>query len=303
MFYEMYLSQKLWDDRIELRIGRMVAADLFAGLPAFGLQVSGGIDGNPTSLFLNSNFTSSPNATWGAAVKFSPTPDISAAYGIYQATDRLGQVAYHGLDFSIRPQDGTLMFLETGWTPTFGAEPAIADTKSGSGSPAYPGLPGIYKLGGYFSTFPFSAYSGGPEEQNTYGFYFLAQQTVWQSRTNTSQNFTVWSGITYSPQDEFAQMPVMGFAGTIWQGLIPGRDEDQFLLTWLIGSFGQAYGDDQASQGQPRPTAESVFEISYIINLTENIFIQPDIQYIVQPYGIGTTPGALVIGAQIGCNF
>jgi porin len=297
MFYEMFLAQKLWNDKVEVRLGRMVAADLFCDLPAFGMQVSGGIDGNPTSLFLNSNFTSSPNATWGAAIKVTPTPDLYGAYGIYQATNRLGKVAYHGLDFSIRPDDGLLMFLETGWTPVFDARPA--DGKS----PAHPGLPGIFKLGGYFSTFPYAAFDDGSAEQNTFGFYLLAQQNVWQSTANPNRNLALWAGITWSPQERVAQMPVMGFGGIVWQGAIPQRDQDQVLLTWMTGSFSRDYADSQAGTGAPRPTAETVLEASYVINLTPNLFIQPDIQYIIQPNGIGTTPNALVIGAQFGCNF
>ncbi|TSA32407.1 MAG: carbohydrate porin [Verrucomicrobiaceae bacterium] len=305
MFYEMYYTQKLFDDFLEFRIGRMVAADQFCVLPAFGLQVSGGIDGNPTSIFLNSNFTSSPNATWGATVKINPTPIVYAAAGIYQATNRLGKVAYHGLDFSIRSNDGILMFAETGWSPTFGARPAdTTHDKDGKKTvvPAETGLSGTYKFGGYFSTFPYAGFLGG-SQQNTYGFYLIGQQTVWQSEKNSNHNLAVWGGVTYSPQYQVAQMPVMGFGGTIWQGLIPTRDQDQFLCTWMTGAFSSAYADSQGNSGNPRPTAETVFDVSYIINLTSTIFIQPDIQYIIQPNGVGTTPNALVIGAQFGCNF
>ena len=305
MFYEMYYAQKLFNDFLELRVGRMVAADQFCVLPAFGMQVSGGIDGNPTSIFLNSNFTSSPNATWGATVKINPSPLVYAASGIYQATNRLGKVAYHGLDFSMRQDDGILMFAETGWTPTFAATPAsTTHDKDGKKTvvPADAGLPGMYKFGGYFSTFPYSGFLGG-SEQNTYGFYLIAQQTVWQSEKNADHNFAVWGGVTYSPQYQVAQMPVMGFGGTIWQGMIPGRDEDQFLCTWMTGAFSSDYADSVAITGSAKPTAETVFDVSYIIHLTENVFIQPDIQYIIQPNGVGTTPNALVIGAQFGCNF
>ncbi len=305
MLYEMYYAQTLFDDFLEFRIGRIVAADQFCVLPAFGLQVNGGIDGNPTSLFLNSNFTSSPNATWGATVKINPTPVTYAASGIYQATNRLGKVAYHGVDFSIRSNDGVLMFAEAGWNPAFGSKPAgTLHDKDGKTTavPAEAGLPGTYKFGGYFSTFPYSGFLGG-SQQNTYGFYLIGQQTVWQSAKNSNHNLAVWGGITYSPQYQVAQMPVMGFGGTVWQGIIPTRDQDQFLCTWMTGAFSSAYAGSQANSGNPRPTAETVFDVSYIINITPTVFIQPDIQYIIQPNGTGTTPNALVIGAQFGCNF
>ncbi len=304
MFYEAYYAQTLFDDFLEFRIGRMVAADLFCVLPAFGLQAGGGIDGNPTSLFLNSKFTSSPNATWGATVKINPSPVVYAASGIYQATDRLGLIAYHGLDFSIRPGDGILMFAETGWTPTFGAKSAgSAHDKDGKtvAESAAAGLPGMYKFGGYYSDFPLASATGDAVEVNTFGFYLIAQQTVWQSAKSPNHNLALWGGVTYSPQLDVAQMPLMGFGGTVWQGIIPGRDQDQFLCTWLTGALGSAFAPAEAQAGS-NPTAETVLEMSYIINLTPNVFIQPDIQYIIQPNGT-QTPNALVIGAQFGCNF
>jgi carbohydrate-selective porin OprB len=71
-----------FEDRLELYVGRMTAADQFAALPAFGLQVSGGINGNPTNLFVNALFTSSPNATWAASAKIHATKEIYAEAGI-----------------------------------------------------------------------------------------------------------------------------------------------------------------------------------------------------------------------------
>jgi len=304
LFYELYYKQSLFDDFLEFKIGRMVAADDFCSLPAFGIQVSGGINGNPTSLFLNSKFTSSPNATWGATLKIKPTPITYVNSGIYQATDRIGLVAYHGLDFSIRPGDGILMFFEAGWNPTFGSRPAETvldkDGKSSVG-PAESGLQGIYKLGGYYSNFPLASGTSDAIEENTFGVYLIGQQTVWQSDKNPDHNFAVWGGVTYSPQLNVSQMPLMGFGGTIWQGMIPGRDEDQFLCTYMVGTLGSAFETDGPQAGATT-TAETVFDISYIINLTPNVFIQPDIQYVIQPNGT-QTPNALVIGAQFGCNF
>jgi len=301
MFCEMYCAQKLFGDIVEFRVGRMASADQFCVLPAFGLQVTGGVNASPASLFLNSNFTSLPNATWAATLRVNPTPVTYAVSGIFQATNRLGQIAYHGLDFSIRPDDAVLLLAETGWTPTFGGVPA-PDGKTPS-VPQESGLPGLYKFGAYFSTLPYEKFLGGVED-STYGFYFIAQQTLWQSAKNADHNFAVWGGITCSPQYQVAQMPVMGFGGTIWQGIIPGRDQDQFLCTWLTGGFSGAYADSVASGGGgERPTAETVFDVSYILNLTKNIFIQPDIQYIIRPNGLGTTANALVIGAQVGCSF
>jgi len=302
MFYELFYQQKLFDDFLEFKVGRLTAADDFVNLPAFGLQVSGGINGNPASLFLNSNFTSSPNATWGAALKVQPSLETYASYGIYQATNRLGLVAYHGLDFSIRSNDGILMFLETGWNPNFGEIDQSPPEEKETGVAFSNGLPGNYKVGGYFSNLPLaSATNPGISETNTFGLYLLGQQTIWQSPKNPNVNFALWGGLTYAPQTNVSPMPLMAFGGSVWQGLIPWRDQDQFLFTWMTGAFSNAFAADPG-QASSHPTAETVFDVSYVFNITPEIYFQPDIQYIIQPNGT-RTPNALVVGVQFGCNF
>lgn len=307
MFYELYWQQSLLDNALQFRLGRITAGDTFAALPAFGLQVNGGINGNPLSVFLNSEFSASPNATWGAYAKYAPTSDTYVSAGIYQATERLGVTAYHGLDFSIRSNDGVLLLGEVGWTPTFGQTSAPAGKDGKSVTPpaasAPSGLPGTYVAGIYYSNLPEEEFLGGGTQQNSYGFYALAQQMLWRSGANPNISFSLWGGATGNPQQEIATMPVMGFAGAIWQGLIPGRDQDQTLFSFLIGGWSGDYADAYATQGYGRPTTESVLEWSYIIQLTQNLTVQPDIQYVLRPGGTGNIGDALILGVQVGASF
>lgn len=303
MFYELYWQQSILNDSLEFRIGRLAAGDTFAALPAFGLQVNGGINGNPLSVFLNSEFTASPNATWGAYAKYAPTSDTYVSAGLYQATERLGVTAYHGLDFSIRPGDGVLILGEIGWTPTLGQTSAPAGKDGKSVASASSGLPGAYVAGIYYSNLPEEEFLGSGTQQNSYGFYALAQQMLWRSAANPNISFSLWGGATGNPQPEIATMPLMGFAGAIWQGLIPGRDLDQTLFSFLIGGWSSDYADAYATQGYGRPTAESVLEWSYIVQLTPNLTVQPDLQYVLRPGGTGNIGDALVLGIQFGASF
>lgn len=307
MFYELYWQQSLLDNALEFRVGRISSGDTFAALPAFGLQVNGGINGNPLSVFLNSEFTASPVATWGAYAKYAPTSDTYASAGIYQATERLGVTAYHGLDFSIRSNDGVLLLGEVGWTPTFAQAPTPTGKDGKSSSPpassATSGLPGTYIAGIYYSNLPEHEFLGNGTQQNSYGFYALAQQMLWRSAANPNISFSLWGGATGNPQPKIATMPVMGFAGAIWQGLIPGRDQDQTLFSFLIGGWSADYADASAAQGHGRPTTESVLEWSYIIQLTQNLTVQPDIQYVLRPGGTGNIGDALILGVQVGASF
>jgi len=101
----------------------------------------------------------------------------------------------------------------------------------------------------------------------------------------------------------FRSFPSCGFAGTIWQGFIPGRDRDQLLLTYLVSSFSRNYADSVVALGGKRPTAEHVLETSYTIYITDNYTIQPDIQYVIRPNDVDDIRNSLVIGIQFIANF
>jgi porin len=304
--YNLYLTQKAFDEKLDLQIGRMTAGQFFATLPAFGLQVSGGINGNPANLFSNAPFHAGITATWAATIKYKPTPTTYLSSGIFQASPRLGVYAYHGTDFSIRPGDGILMMFEAGWKPTLGLsgppQRSPIQQEKETSSAGIPGLPGIYKIGGYYSNYTFQMFGGGVEH-NAFGFYAMAQQMVWRAAGKKIQNLSIWGGIVYSPQTDIALMPFMGYSGTIWQGILPARDQDMWLFTWLIGNFSSAFANSASNSGLTAPTYETVFETSYIIQLNQYLSIQPDIQYIVRPSGYSDIPNALVIGVQATVSF
>jgi porin len=306
LFYELYWKQILFEDKLELRLGRMTAANQFASIPAFGLQVSGGINGNPTSIFVNAPFTSSPNATWAASAKIHATKEIYAEAGIYQASERLGKLGYHGLNFAINANDGELVMGQVGWEPTFFKTPETTSfDKNGNNSVVAGtlGLPANYIFGGYYSNFKFPELNGSKIQHNAYGFYAMGQQMLWRNAEDPQTNFSVWGGLTFSPQQDISLLPLMGFAGTIWQGFVPRRDRDQLLLTYLVSCFSRSNADSVVARGEKRPTAEHVLEASYAIYITDYYTIQPDIQYVIRPNGTDAVKNSLVIGIQCIANF
>jgi porin len=298
--YNLYFKQELIDDVLEVRVGRMAAGQLFASLPVMGLPVSGAVNGNPTSLFTNAPFTSTASATWAAYTRVKPTPETYVQAGVFQATPRLGNPAYHGTDFSIRPGDGTLTMVELGWLP--GSAKSSEKAPDGKTTAKEAVMPGVYSFGAYYSHYTFAKFSGGAEH-NAYGFYAQAQQMVWRSETHPDHNMTLWGGVTYSPQTEIALLPVMGYGGVVWQGLVPGRDEDQAMMSFYVGGFSSDYARNTAQSGAGWATAETVLEWSYVVQLSKNVQIQPDIQYIFRPSGLSSIPNALVIGFQVGVEF
>jgi carbohydrate-selective porin OprB len=157
--YQAYLVQKAFDDKLEVGIGRVAAAQFFATLPAFDLLVTGGLNSVPIALELNSTFTGSASASWFAGARWLPMKETTLTAGVFQARADLGQSGpYHGLDFGISEDDGTFGVVEIGWTPNSEKFAAVQEDRQftrgrreldGNGN----GLPAVYKLGAYVSAF------------------------------------------------------------------------------------------------------------------------------------------------------
>jgi len=298
--YDLYYRQVLLDGHLNLDVGRLSAGQYFANMPSMGKVVSGAVNGNPTSLFVNAPFHATASASWGVHAKLKNDIAYLEA-GVFQASPRIGNPAYHGVDFSIGSGDGILVMAETGWTPTFGGEATASDGKKAV-TAAQSDLKGSYTFGAYYSNYTFDTFQGGTAH-SAYGFYGMAQQMVWRSPLDPHHHGTLWGGVTYSPQQNLAQMPVMGFGGVVWQGLVPTRDYDDVLLSFYMGNFSSDYANARAAAGEGRPNLEAVIEASYIFQLTKRLQFQPDVQWIIQPGGTGDIPNALVIGFQVGLTF
>jgi porin len=258
----------------------------------------------PIALELNSTFTGSASASWFAGARWLPMKETTLTAGVFQARADLGQSGpYHGLDFGISEDDGTFGVVEIGWTPNSEKFAAVQEDRQftrgrreldGNGN----GLPAVYKLGAYVSNEPENSYPGG-WGGSPFGFYAIGQQTLWEQNPGKKQTsqFSVFGGVVWSPPSSVTEMPIDGFAGTVWRGPWSRRPADHLYTSWQIGNFSQPYAQsvDQSSSG----AFESVLNAGYIIQITKEFSVQPDIQYIIQPGGFGESGNALVLGLQI----
>jgi porin len=303
-FYQAYLVQKAFDDKLEIGIGRVAAEQFFATLPAFDMLVTGGLNSVPIALEINSPFTGSSSASWFAGARWLPAKEISLTAGVFQARADLGQSGpYYGLDLGLDQNDGTFGVVEIGWTPNSKDFTAVQEDRNftrgrreldGNGV----GLPGIYKLGAYVSNQPQVSYPGG-WGGSPFGFYAIGQQTLWEQNpgNNLTPQFSVFGGVVWAPPSSVTEMPIDGFAGTVLRGPWSRRPADHLYTSWQIGSFSEPYAQ---SVGQSSSGAfESVLNAGYIIQITKEFSVQPDIQYIIQPGGFGQANNALVLGFQV----
>lgn len=91
--------------------------------------------------------------------------------------------------------------------------------------------------------------------------------------------------------------------GAVYTGLLPGRSDDFTILGINYGKLSTDFANTVQQATNLRPTYELVYEVGYRINTTKFSYIQPDLQWILNPGGCSNTPNALVLGVQLGVVF
>ena len=312
-WYELSYEQKFFDTHASVKLGRIAAGDDFAVSPLYWLYMNNGIDGNLQALPVNGRFSTYPNSVWGSRLKLDLTPTSVVRLGVYQATP-LNSI--NGLNWDFYPSNGVMFLGQYSWNPEFftPAQPsppaekkalAVSEAASDKALEQAPlhGFEGHYWMGGYYSTMECPQFNSSSTVPNAYGFYWHADQTVYRVDSISDKGLILWSAYALSPQQNISKVPFQVNGGAIYTGLLPGRDNDATILGFIYGNFSSSYAGAQLSNGNGSPNYELVYEAGYRINFTKFAYFQPDLQWIINPGGLGSTPNALVIGAQTGIIF
>jgi porin len=295
--FTAWVQQNFANDAVSLRAGQIAADDEFIGSPT----ASGLINGTfGWAGILAANMTSGgpayPLATPGARLALKPSDELTVLAAAF-AGDPAGrncndipqQCDKYGTTFST--SGGSLWMGELQY--------AVNQDKKAAG------LPGVYKLGGWYATADFADMHFGTDatgaqvslgvdstadplqHRGNWGIYGLADQMVWREGAR-SLNLFLRGGVSPSDRNLISAY-VDGGAGV--KGLLPSRADD--VLT-----FGVAYArissdataadqDALAFNGPPFPIRdyEMVFELNYAAQIAPWWTVQPDLQYIVHPGG------------------
>ena len=287
--------QKLFHDRVELRLGRIATGDDFLVSPYNYVFVQNGFDGNPVGIFFNSpGMTAYPNATWGALVKVRPTARTYIMAGVYNGDPSIRDNSDHGVDFSM---DGPLF--------------AIAEIAYQPNSlPGDHGLLGNYKAGFWYDNSRFTDFNTGGFNRGNWGLYAMFDQLLVRFGEPAShRGFGVAGSFLASPDQSISQMPYFFTCALVTRGIFASRPRDIIGLGVVYGHFSTDLQDSQRQAQQLDPNVgvqshETVFELTYRLALLKSaLYLQPDLQYIFRPDGTGRIPDALVLGAQVGVNF
>ena len=80
-------------------------------------------------------------------------------------------------------------------------------------------------------------------------------------------------------------------AGLLSQGVIPGRPQDVLALGLSRSGFSRNIAPNQSYEG--------VIELNYTIQISERLQIQPLMQWIINPSGVGSPPTVWATGVQL----
>jgi len=134
-------------------------------------------------------------------------------------------------------------------------------------------------------------------------YYLQLDQQITAESQGPDQGLYLFGTLAYTHQEAAALVPFHTSFGAQYVGPFEGRDQDRLIFGTTYGKLSDDYADEQVALGNGRPDYEWIFELGYRVHLTRFAYIQPDIQYVVQPGGSSDIPDATVIGAQLGVTF
>jgi porin len=283
--YNVTLEKWFLDHTLSVKLGRMTATDDFVGSPLYSYSLNNSIDGQIRAALFDGTMTSYPFAVWGGRVKWQPDDDFYAMLGVFQLADDMFDRGDQGVDFSIEGDDGISIFTQFGWNKQICGRPAHF----------YAGMNNAFWSLDKFNT--------NDTTHHLTRLYGHADWQVYAESADSDQGLTLFTAAGYTWQDQVAIMPVQITVGANYKGLFPARPDDRTVFFATYGDFSSEYAAQQAGAGQSQSDYEMVLEAGHRFQLTPFAYIQPDIQYIVQPGGTGDISDAVVIGAQFGVTF
>ena len=317
--WELSYRQKFLNDKFSFRFGRLsvdsdfVVPEYYNAFGQFTLlnqtwmypSLAYNVFNVPGFPANNRGLATTPLATPGAVLAWTPNPEHYLQAGLYDGTP---DQSYSGTRFQINQQDGALAYLETGWR-----------RHPGTNDPA-PG--GTLKLGAYYHTSQFTDahdgvfYAAGlnpnpAQHTGNYGVYLVAEQQLWltHGKTDPAQRGLVgFARLCGGPPDR-GLIDFQLDAGLVARGPIPSRGWDTLALaaSYLQFSRGIRHAEQELNELAPGSVVpvdyEGVVELSYKAQLTAWWTLQPSVQYVFHPGGSAALPDATAFILQTTLRF
>lgn len=309
---EIELSLESPDETMTVEVGRLFAGDVFATSDLWKYYVNAGINSNMNSISANIFFPSFNIAAWATRVNFQPNREWHLDAAIYDANPRVFKNDNHGACMSFEMDSGYLAMGQLSYKH--------------HQRPEDNGNPGSTTFGCYYQSSRFQDLTDPTKRwHGNYGYYFIFDQMLFRGdwpvfegpdymssdatnaqrieeahgpRTAVSadrpKGLTAWFAAYIAPQVHINTQAYQIASGLTYQGLPLNRDHDVTAFCVILGKF----SDQLDGQG-----IETVLELNHRFQISQWLYVTPDIQYIIEPNGRSGIDDALVLGVEISTNF
>ena len=324
--YEFWFQQNLFHDVLSVRSGLLGLDTEFMSSDTASLFVNStfGAPGLFTLDMPNSGPTY-PMATLGVRLALQPCSWLTLRSALSQANPFTQQQNARGFNWNFGPAGGLLSLNEA--------------VVSWNKEPQAKGLPGTAKAGFWLqsgqnptdsdsadvTTFAFAS----PENRAySSGFYGIIDQQLYavtskpspsdgknaveggknssaqasSDSTGSGRGLSSFVRIGFSPQTD-SPAGFYSDTGLVYTGLIPTRASDRLGFAFGYARMGNQYASLGSVSGLPGVGYEAVSELSYSVQVSPAISIQPDLQYIIHPGGSQLYGNAFVVGVRAVVNF
>jgi porin len=283
---EAWLQRNFMQDRLSLLGGRYDVNSEFYRLHSAALLLNSSFGMGP-ELSQSGPFGPSafPSTALGARVQYKATPELVLRGAVVDA------VPFHRpaeANATTHNGNGVLLLSEAAYlyrpgdpmprnrrlrTGRFSALPPYADKYA----------IGLWRYSATFEDLSATDAAGDPVlHRGSYGGYVLVDRLLTRSRKENAASVSAFLqlGIGDARVSRFGSYAGAGLAAA---GLFAGRGEDELGIGLASARNGSHYMEQQAQLGTPAKRTETVLELTYLVQVSKSIALQPDLQYIVHP--------------------
>lgn len=258
-----------------------------------------------TTAFVNSAFSaskgisgtgvpwSSSYASWGGFAQARPARHWYVRGSLSVAIPGQANTPNHGLNFAATPNSGLYAVAETDFLPKW-----WLDSEGGA-------LPTRIGMGSYFFGVKRESFDGATASCPWGGYAFI-EQMLWRpggdireiepGKAASTRGLHGFLMVNAAPPD-YATMPIFFNTGLVYEGLLPGREQDLLAVGFAWGEYSWEEADVRRRTGAGVPQSfEAVLEADYRVSVTKWGYVQPFVQYIMNPSGRGSVTNCFLLG-------
>lgn len=274
---EVWFEQKLFDDHLRIKAGKIDAVGEFAFVNASSDHIHG------TAGVLNTivGFPTYPDPATGVVAFVYPTSQVYVGAGLFDGatvdgfpTGRRGPASF----FSDDRSSSWFSIGEVGLTWK-----SVASMGAGR-----------VALGGWYHSATFDAFDG-KRHDGTGGVYVMAEQQFWARGEGADAARGLFGWVQYGHADaEISAFENQYGAGVKLVGTFPTRDDDTTGAFFTFSQLSDKGGFDED---------ESALELFYTVQVTPAVKIKPDLQFVFNPGGDKAIDDAVVGGLRVEIAF